>query len=118
MDALDTFGEVGLVAATSRQPSGERAEPLALEALEIRSGRRVRLGRAEMSSPPYALGPGSLIVAYDAIAFLSCHLALGWPMPAPILDLHAEFRCHTSGQTLPVGPSLLRAMPYFGPEGL
>ena len=36
-------------------------------------------------------------MAYAADAELKCFRALGWPMPARILDLHAEFRARTSG---------------------
>ena len=39
----------------------------------------------------------ALFVAYYAIAELGCFLALGWPMPARILDLFAEFRVATNG---------------------
>ena len=42
--------------------------------------------------PPYPIGPDVLFVAYFASAELGCHLALGWPLPARVLDLYAEFR--------------------------
>ncbi len=39
-------------------------------------------------------------------------------MPARILDLFAEFRCLTSGLTVPCGKGLLGAMAYFGLDGI
>ena len=46
-------------------------------------------------------------MAYYASAELGCFLALGWPMPARILDLFAEFRAATNGLPTPVrrGPA-------------
>ena len=55
-----------------------------------------------------------MFVAYYASAELGCHLALGWPMPARILDLYAEFRCRTSGVATPCGSGLLGALAFFG----
>jgi hypothetical protein len=101
-------------------PSGERPTPLCLVARELRTGRLVRtwLGDKPPAGPPYGTGPETLVVAYYASAELGCHLALGWPMPARILDLFAEFRCLTAGLTVPCGRSLLGALSYFGLDGL
>ena len=66
------------------------------------------------SYPPYPLGHDSLFVAYYASAELGCHLALGWPMPARVLDLFAEFRCLTSGLPTACGHDLLGALTHFG----
>ena len=51
-----------------------------------------------------------LFVAYYAPAELSCFLALGWPLPARILDLYIEFRAETNGLALPIGRGLLGAL--------
>ena len=45
-------------------------------------------------------------------------IALGWQLPARILDLYAEFRCLTSGLERPCGSGLLGAMSYFGLDGI
>src|SRR5262245_54859417 len=80
-------------------PAGERPEPLCMVARELNTGRLERLWLEDdpPTRPPYDTGPRSLFVAYYASAELGCHLALGWHMPARILDLSAEFRCLTSG---------------------
>jgi hypothetical protein len=96
---LGDFREVWLVRFEFDQAPGERPTPLRLVAKELHSGRVVRVEQGELphSGPPYALDLSTLWVAYDAAPGLGCYLALGWPMPARVLDLHAEFRCRTSG---------------------
>lgn len=76
-----------------------------------------RLGREPVGAddlhrdrPRYALDDGSLFVAYFASAELGCHLALGWPLPAKLLDLYVEFRVLTNGRPLRCGSSLLGAL--------
>src|SRR5262249_21645951 len=81
---------------------GENPEPVCVVAWELRSGRRMRLWRDEFgTAPPYPTGPGALLVAYYASAEVSCHLALGWPVPERVLDLFTEFRNRTNG--IPTG---------------
>jgi hypothetical protein len=98
---------------------GERPVPVCLVAHELRSGRRFRLLTEQLGSePPYAHGPNVLFVAYYASAELGCYRALGWPMPANILDLFCEFRCRTNGLPTTSGSSLLGALAYFGLDHL
>jgi DNA polymerase-1 len=96
-----------------KTPIGDPVVPHCLVAHELRSGRRIRLWRDQLSVPPYRLDQDCLYVSFNAAAELSCHLALGWPLPPSILDLSAEFRCSTNGLVLSDGLSLLGAMSYF-----
>ena len=48
---------------------------------------------------------------------LGCHLALGWPLPSRVLDLHAEFRCLTSGLAILKGRDLAGALAHYRVEG-
>ena len=66
------------------------------------------------AAPPFPIGPDTLFVAYYASAELGCFRALGWPMPARILDLFTEFRDRTNGLTTPAGAGLVGALVYFG----
>jgi DNA polymerase I len=98
---------------------GERPEPACLVALELRSGRKIRLWRDQFGDmPPYPLDENSLFVAYFASAEMCCHRVLGWPMPARVLDLFTEFRDLTNGRRALDGgfqkASLLDALNYFG----
>jgi hypothetical protein len=100
---------------------GERPEPVCMVARELRSGRLVRLWRDELRAcvrPPYSIGADALFVAYYASAELGCHLALGWPMPARILDLYPEFRAATNGTRPPAGNGLLGALAYHGLDSM
>jgi hypothetical protein len=100
--------------------TGGRPIPLCCVARELRRGRLARTWLADgaPARPPYDTGPDTLFVAYYASAELGCQLALGWPTPARVLDLFAEFRCRTSGLPVPCGNGLLGALAYFGLDGL
>ena len=85
-------------------PTGERPEPVCMVARELRTGRLVRAWRDDLRAmpvPPFPLDAGVLFISYYASAELGCFLTLGWPMPAHILDLCAEFKRATSGVTVP-----------------
>jgi hypothetical protein len=94
--------------------------PLCCVARNWPSGELVRrwLADGDCESAPYPLDSQSLVVAFYASAELSCHLALGWPMPERVLDLYAEFRCLTSGLRVPCGRGLLGVLAYYGLDGL
>ena len=119
--SLNTFPEVWLADFEFNASAGQRPSPICMVARELRTGRTLRCWQDELLAqrePPYPLGPEALFVAYYASAEIGCHLALNWPMPARILDLFAEFRCGTSGSTVPCGNGLLGAMAYFGLDAI
>jgi len=96
---------------------GNRPRPVCMVARELRTGQEWRVWRGEFASaPPFPTGPDALFVAYYASAELGCFRALGWPMPARVLDLYAEFRDRTNG--LPGGRGLVDALHYFGLDAL
>jgi hypothetical protein len=98
-------------------PAGERQSVACLVALELRSGRLIRLWQNEIgTAPPYPIGPNDLFVAYYASAELGCHLSLGWPLPETVLDLFTEYRNHTNGVT--GGAGLLDALAHFNLNGI
>lgn len=113
---LSEYRAVWFVDFEFRALPGERPSPVCLVARELRTGRLVRqwLTDSPPSQPPFDVGTDSLLVAYFASAELGCCLALGWPMPARVLDLYVEFRCLTNGQALPSGWGLLGALAYCG----
>ena len=112
------FSEVWCVDFEFTQPVGGRPVPVCMVANEFTSDRTVRLFGDELgrcaSEPPYPFSPYSLFVSYYAIAELSCHLTLGWPLPVCVLDLYVEFRNLTNGLETPAGSSLLGALAWFG----
>jgi len=120
MSGLADFRQVWAVDFEFTAPPGGRPKPICVVARELKTRRleRVWLDTDPPSVPAYAVGPDALFIAYYASAEFGCHLALGWPMPARVLDLFAEFRCHTSGLEVPCGSGLLGALSYHGIDGL
>ena len=111
------FREIWLVDFEFRAGPGDNPAPVCLVAKELRTGRVIRLWEDEFgAAPPYPTGPETLFVAYYASAEIGCHLALGWPVPARVLDLYAEFRCMTNGVSVPSGSGLIGALVYHGLE--
>ena len=77
------------------------------------SGQLLRLWQDELPArPPFRVDDQALFVAYYASAEVGCFLSLGWPVPARLLDLFAEFRNETNGLALTGGSSLLGALAY------
>jgi DNA polymerase-1 len=104
---------------------GDASTPLCLVALEMRSGRTVRLWQNELGRfPPYRLDAGALIVGYTISAEFGSHIALGWGQPARALDPYIEFRHHTNDGRIKSGDrekgfySLDRALRYFRADGI
>lgn len=119
--ALNRFTQVWNIDFEFRQPAGERPEPNCLVALEQRSGVILRLGPDELrrlDRPPFPTGPDTLTVAYYASAEMGCFLALGWPLPANVLDLYAEYSNRTNGRARPCGRGLLGALARHGLGGI
>jgi DNA polymerase-1 len=99
---------------------GDPATPLCLVALEMRSGRIVRLWQDELGPfPPYRLDADAMIMGYMISAEFGCHAALGWGQPARALDPYIEFRHYTNDGTVKSGDrekgfySLAGALQYF-----
>jgi len=113
------FREIWAVDFEFTAPPGERPDPVCLVAVELRSGRTIKLWRDRFGPmPPYPTDAGALFIAYYASAELGCHKVLGWPMPARILDLFTEFRDRTNGLPTPAGAGLLGALTYFALDGI
>jgi hypothetical protein len=115
-EPLSHYREIWLVDFEFR-PSGSQEgslpEVVCLVAHELRGGRTIRLRNDQLGvMPPYPADEGVLFVAYYASAEIGCHLALGWPVPARILDLFTEFRNLTNGHSKAAG--LIDALAHFG----
>jgi DNA polymerase I len=113
------IAEVWLVAFDYDRPPGERPRPTGLSLRRYGDNKTIWLEQEQLAAadPPFPLDAKSLYVTYDAPAALGCHLALGWKLPAKVLDLHAEFRCLTSGLIEPGEYTLGDALSYFGLSG-
>ena len=116
---LDQFREVVVVDFEFTATSGNRPEPVSLVAHELKSDRVIRLWRDQFGPvPPYSTTPDTLFVAYYASAEIGCHRALGWPIPARILDLFTEFRARCNGLPTIAGNGLIGALTHFGLDSI
>jgi len=105
----------------ARGREGNPPVPVCMVASEITSGRTLRLWQDEllqMPAAPFPTDSSALFVAYYAPAEMSCFIALGWPMPANVLDLFIAFRGYTNGKRIPAGNGLLGALAYYGLDAL
>jgi hypothetical protein len=99
--------------------AGNQPRPVCMVAKDLCSGQTWRLWRGEFGPmPPFAIGAGAVFVAFYASAELGCFRALGWPMPANVLDLFVEFRNLTNGLNTPAGSGLIGALTYFGLDNI
>jgi DNA polymerase family A len=115
------FREIRMVDFEFRVQEGEHPDPICLVAQELRTGREIRLWRDEMGTlPPYDISKDSLFVSFASDAEMSCHLALGWPLPACVLDLRVEFlqAINFTPPNKDRGSSLLHALIYYGLDGI
>ena len=115
--AYDNFREVWAVDFEFTAPPGEVPKPICMVAMDLHSGRKLRLWQDELQAlreAPFDTGQHVVMVAYYASAEIGCFLALGWPVPALVLDLFCEFRAATNGLPTPCGDGLLGALAYFG----
>jgi DNA polymerase I len=95
-------------------PDG-RPAPHCVVVREMRTGRLIRKWKPLGDGPPYPVGSDALFVCYSAQAEISCHIALGWPIPARVLDLCAEYSDITSGlRPNTEWRALINAMERFG----
>jgi hypothetical protein len=111
------YAECTVVDTEFSQPAGERPRPKVLVARELASGKVHRLyGDALLGQrrPPYPIGPDALVVAFQATAEISVHIAMGWQDPANLLDLRIEFLNYTNGHIRPNGTGLIGASMFFG----
>jgi DNA polymerase-1 len=116
---LASFREIWTVDFEFSAPLGERPSPVCLGAWKLKSGRKICLWRDQFGPvPPYPVDAGVLFVAFYASAEIGCHLALGWPAPARILDLFTEFRNTTNGLETVAGSSLIGALAAYGLDSI
>ena len=94
---------------------GDAMTPLCIVALEMRSGRLIRLWQDELGRfPPYCLDNDALIVGYMLAAEFGFHIAKGWGEPACALDAYIEFRHYVNDGAVKSGD---REKGFFGVGG-
>src|SRR3974377_394832 len=112
---LSLYDEVWLHDFEFVSQPGERPDVVCLAAYELRTGRALRLWRDQLGPvPPYRTDQRVLFFCYVTNDECACHLALGWPLPANVLDLSPAFRKIVCGREAPHGRGLIGALIYYG----
>ena len=77
----------------------------------LRHIRTIRLWRGEFgATPPFDIGPDTLVVGYSLWAEMTCFLQLGWRFPVHVYDLHTAYLA-TTNILLPHNPDEVRQKP-------
>lgn len=115
------FSELWVVDFEFTTHSGGRQGPVCMVAVELLSGRVIRMWAdelAELDEAPFDTGPNSLFIAYYASAEIGCFLALDWKLPDRVLDLYCEFRAETNGTSVLSGRGLIGALTHYGLDSI
>ncbi len=118
-DPLAQFKSLWLVDFEYYRPEGQRdPHPHCVVAHDMVRDHTISmwLGEGAPAQPPYGIGPDDLFVCFQATAEMSCHLALGWPIPVNLLDLALIHRWHMSGvpNHYKGNPNLVNSLQKFG----
>src|SRR5689334_17300115 len=79
----------------------EHPVPVSMTALEIFSGRTVRLfqeGLHALRAAPFDTSDRACMVAFSSGAEASCFAVLGWPAPVNVIDPYAEHLLDLNGR--------------------
>jgi DNA polymerase family A len=116
---LKHYREVVLVDFEFSQPDGDVVQRIDCVVVHrLKAGTTTRLWSDQLgSAPPYSTGPDTLFVAFNASAEMGCHLAMGWPVPARVIDLYAEYLAHRNmfreEGVKTMRANLIEALTYF-----
>jgi len=116
---LDQYREVVLVDFEYIQRDGEQIEQVVCcVAHLLKASTTIRLWHDQFGPvPAYPIDNDVLFVSYNAVAEISCHLALGWPVPGRVLDLYTEYLAHICAfreeGTKPPTASMISALTAF-----
>jgi hypothetical protein len=119
---MPAYGSVQSVDFEYLSEPGGNPTPVCMVSHDLITGKILRVwlhqdGSAGVTrSCPISVDYDTLYLTFSAGAEVSCHIALGWPIPERVVDTMAEFRVITNG--LPgVGKSnILTACKLFGVE--
>src|SRR5215475_13725853 len=96
----DNFSQIVVVDFEYEVTPGGLPKPLCMVAVVLDGNlqyvRTIRIWRGEFGrTPPFDIGPETLIVAYSAWAEMMCFKVLGWDFPACIYDQHTAYLART-----------------------
>ena len=114
---LERFEEIWCGDAEFIPASGEHPDVLCYCAVELRTGRSIKLWEDQLveGRPPHRMGDGTAFICFTAMAECGCFLTKRWPSPKNVIDLSPMFRCYINGRNPPAaGKGLIGALSHFG----
>src|SRR5215472_17162439 len=112
---LEQYREIVLVDFEFNQPDGEQIQQVVCVVAHRQYG-------GGTISSDLRRDPDTLFVAYNVVAEVGCHLALGWPVPARVLDLYVEYLAWTNTfrekGTKPPEAKLITALASYGLDSI
>jgi DNA polymerase I len=119
--SFDRFRAIWHVDFEFRQDANHCPVPIAMFAKEHRTGTEISMRRTQLlatTRAPFDIGCDSLMVAYSAVAELSCFAVLRWPAPRNVLCTYFETSAQINGMDIDglteKRPNLLEACDLFG----
>ena len=119
-NSFDRFREIWHVDFEFRIDVNQAPVPVSMFAKEHRTGVEIAMRRDQLLArkhAPFNVGPDSLLVAYSAVAELSCFQVLQWPQPRNVLCAYFETNASINGLEIDgltdKRPSLLEACDLF-----
>lgn len=109
MKPFNSYRAVWVFDTEFTQVAGGHPIPICLVAKELLSNTTIRLRHDQFIEHPPFGGKDELVVAFSAAGDFGCFLALGWHLPANVVDLYAEHRVLTNGQRQKLGDDLVSA---------
>jgi hypothetical protein len=108
----DNFSQIVVVDFEYEVTPGGLPNPLCMVAVVLDENfqyvRTIRMWRGKFGrTPPFDIGPNTLVVAYSAWAEMMCFLVLGWCFPTHIYDEHTTYLARTN-LLLPYNPDETR----------
>ena len=95
---LGRFREVWVVDTEFHRPTGGLPDPVCcVAALELESGREVRLWTEHGAPQPFGTSPDNLFVAQYSSAEWLAFMTLRWSIPMRVIDTYVERRLLTNG---------------------
>jgi hypothetical protein len=121
MTTLASFKRVVAVDFEFGGNEGDTPQVRCMVAKDLYSGQTFRFWEDElhrMDAAPFPVDGSTLWIAHYSSAEWNCFHALGWELPARVLDTFVEFRNMTNGLHLTSGAGLLGALSFFGIDGI
>jgi hypothetical protein len=120
-NSFDRFSAIWHVDYEFRIDNNHRPVPVSMFAKEHRTGAEIFMRREQLltlTTSPIDIGADAVMVAYSAVAELTCFKVLHWPLPRNVLCAYVETCAAINGQDIAglteKRPNILEACDLYG----